>query len=161
MNQSRPKPIIVRDLWWVLAQVPLMALAYFLPIRYGADAQTLPERLVRFAGAALVLVAVPMALAAFAALGRYLTPFPRPREHACLRDRGIYGVVRHPMYSALILSATGWSLWSLSWPGVVFAVVLGLFFDRKASYEEYWLGLKFASYPDYRKRVRKLIPWIY
>ena len=161
MNQGRSKPMIVRDLWWVLAQVPLIALAYFLPMRSGAAAHTLPEWLVRFAGAALLLVAIPMALAAVATLGRCLTPFPRPVEHACLRVRGVYGVVRHPMYCALILSATGWSMWSLSWPGVVFAAVLGLFFDRKASYEESWLSLKFASYSDYQKRVKKLIPWIY
>ncbi len=161
MNQGRSKPMIGRDLWWVLVQVPLIVLAYFLPIWSGAVAQTLPEWLVRFAGAVLVLVAVPMALVAFVTLGRYLTPFPRPMEHARLRDRGVYGVVRHPIYSAIILSATGWSMWSLSWPGVVFAAVLGLFFDRKAAHEEYWLSLKFASYPDYRKRVKKLIPWIY
>ena len=130
MNQGRSKPMIGRDLWWVLVQVPLIVLAYFLPIWSGAVAQTLPEWLVRFAGAVLVLVAVPMALVAFVTLGRYLTPFPRPMEHARLRDRGVYGVVRHPIYSAIILSATGWSMWSLSWPGVVFAAVLGLFFDR-------------------------------
>ncbi|MHB8347622.1 MAG: methyltransferase family protein [Acidiferrobacterales bacterium] len=161
MFKSRQIPVLVRDGWWVLAQLPLVALAYFLPVWFGAVAQTFLERSVRLVGIALVLVSVPIVLAAVVALGRHLTPFPRPTEHARLRDHGVYGLVRHPLYSGLILAAAGWSIGSLSWAGVAFAVFLGLFFDRKASYEEYWLGRKFVAYPDYRKRVRKLIPWIY
>ncbi len=161
MPKSRQIPMLVRDGWWVLAQVPLIALAYFVPVWFGAVAQTPLERFVRLIGIALVLVSVPLVLAAFIALGRYLTPFPRPMEKARLRDHGVYGLVRHPLYSGLVLSAAGWSLWSLSWAGVAVAVFLGLFFDRKASYEEYWLCRKFAAYSAYQKRVRKLIPWIY
>ncbi len=161
MSKSRLVPMIVRDGWWVLVQFPLIALAYFLPVWFRDAPQTLMGQFVRFAGAGLLLVAVPMALSAFATLGRFLTPFPRPMEKARLRERGVYGFVRHPLYSSIIIAAAGWALWSLSWPGVVFAVFLGLFFDRKASYEEYWLCRKFAPYSAYQTRVKKLIPRIY
>ena len=161
MSRSRQVLVGVRDGWWVAAQIPLLALAAFLPPWFPAAARNAADLCVRFAGAALLLIASGMVLAASASLGRYLTPFPRPRDNARLRERGVYGLVRHPLYSGIILAAAGWSMWWLSWPGGVSMVLLGLFFDRKASYEEYWLSRTFESYADYRARVRKLIPWIY
>ena len=43
-------------------------------------------------------------------LGRNLTPVPRPREDAELVETGVYSLVRHPMYGALIVTAVGWGL---------------------------------------------------
>ena len=44
---------------------------------------------------------------------------------------------------------------------VLYAVLLLLFLDVKSRREERWLSAKFSSYADYRKRVRKLIPFVY
>ncbi len=161
METNTERPAIVRGGWWVVAQVPLIALACLLPVWWRDPARTDAQRLLRLAGGALLLGAVSMVVAAGIALGRHLTPFPRPRDNAPLRDRGVYGVVRHPIYCGLVLSSLGWSLWSLSWPGLLFTVFLGVFFDRKAAYEESWLVRRFPAYRDYQKRVRKLIPGIY
>jgi len=161
VNRGKLKELVARGGWWVLAQFPLLALAFLLPAWFGAVPETDAGRVLRIVGAVLLVVAISIILLGFVALGRYLTPFPRPPENSRLRDTGVYGLMRHPIYSGIVLAATGWSLLSLSWPGLVFAILLGLFFDRKAAYEEYWLGRKFASYPDYQKRVKKLIPWIY
>lgn len=153
--------VIARDGWWVLIQFPLLFLAYLLPELFGREPVTGIGYVIKLTGAGLLVVAVPFIFFGFVALGRYLTPFPRPLEKSHLQDSGVYGVVRHPIYSGIIIAAAGWSLLSLSWPGLAFSVLLGLFFDRKAAYEEYWLTRKFAAYPEYQKRVKKLIPWVY
>ena len=46
--------------------------------------------------------------------------------------------------------------------GLAYAAVVALFFDRKAAHEEAWLEAKYRDdYVAYKKRVKKLLPWIY
>jgi protein-S-isoprenylcysteine O-methyltransferase Ste14 len=47
------------------------------------------------------------------------------------------------------------------WLGLLAAAGLAIFFDAKASVEERWLDQRFPQYRRYRRRVRKLIPFIY
>ncbi|MHB8454580.1 MAG: methyltransferase family protein [Acidiferrobacterales bacterium] len=161
VNRTKLAGVITRDGWWVLVQIPLLALACFLPVWYGRAPQTEVGRIMWIAGAGFLVVAVLLILAGVISLGRDLTPFPRPVENSRLREHGVYGLVRHPIYSGIIFAASGWSLLSISWQGLAMVAVLAVFFDRKAAYEERWLALKFAAYSDYQRRVRKLIPWIY
>jgi protein-S-isoprenylcysteine O-methyltransferase Ste14 len=41
------------------------------------------------------------------------------------------------------------------------AVLLGVFFDLKSRREEAWLVEQFGGYAAYRRRRRRLIPWLY
>ena len=43
----------------------------------------------------------------------------------------------------------------------LWAALLLVFFDIKSRREEAWLVARFPAYADYRRRVRKLIPFIY
>lgn len=94
-------------------------------------------------------------------LGRNLTPFPRPRESGYLVTHGVYYYVRHPIYSGLLFGTFGWSLIISNILGFIIVVVLFAFFDAKSRYEEKWLLERFEEYAEYRKNVKKLIPWIY
>lgn len=119
-----------------------------------ADLSALAGLLIGAAGGLLVLIAALF-------LGRNLTIFPAPKADAALTQRGIYAIVRHPMYGGVILCALGWSLLRASLPGLLLSLGLICFFDRKAHFEERRLMAKFPEYADYRRRVRKLIPWVY
>ncbi len=94
-------------------------------------------------------------------LGPNLTPVPFPKDEATLVDTGAYGLVHHPMYGGAALAALGWALWVHGPLTIVYAVALLLFFDVKSRQEERWLMEKFPSYDSYRRRVRKLIPYVY
>src|SRR4051794_5412777 len=63
-------------------------------------------------GIVLLLAGLLLLVPAFVrlVLARAMTVFPRPREHAALAERGVYRLVRHPVYGALILLAIGASL---------------------------------------------------
>lgn len=94
-------------------------------------------------------------------LGRNLTPLPIPKENAPLIITGAYRFVRHPIYSGITFMAFGWGLWANSWLTIGYAGLLFIFFDIKSRYEERLLGEKFPQYCAYRKRVRKLLPFVY
>jgi protein-S-isoprenylcysteine O-methyltransferase Ste14 len=146
--------------WWVLAQVPVMLGALVAPLVWGAGSFD-GANVIQLAGAALTALGFLLAIAGLVALGSALTPFPRPLANARLRQSGVYAWVRHPIYGALILASLGWSLTWLSLPGLLFSVVVVLFFDRKSAFEERLLRARFPEYAGYARRVRKLLPWIY
>lgn len=94
-------------------------------------------------------------------LGSNLTPFPRPKENSGLVDSGVYSVVRHPIYSGIMVVAVGWACFVNGTFTFIYAFILFLFFDVKSRREEQWLCAAHSQYPAYQKRVRKLIPFIY
>ncbi|MFN3927639.1 MAG: methyltransferase family protein [Pseudanabaenaceae cyanobacterium] len=94
-------------------------------------------------------------------LGKNLTPLPHPKPDANLVTTGVYGWVRHPIYSGVIWLALGFAIWQGSLAHVLGTVGLMLFFDRKASREETWLMDKFPEYHAYQQQVKKLIPFLY
>ena len=95
-------------------------------------------------------------------LGPNLTPLPYPKDCDNLVESGPYAIVRHPIYSGLIIDSLGWALWVNGWLTIVYALLLFAFFDIKSRLEERWLEEKFGQlYEEYRTRVRKLIPWVY
>ena len=112
-------------------------------------------------GRAFLILSGVIALAGFVALGRNLTPNPKPRDNATLVSRGIYALVRHPLYCSLVLGCLGWGLMWRSGPAVGAAVFLAWALDAKARVEERWLRERFPEYGDYARRVRRFIPWIY
>jgi len=146
--------------WWVLAQFPLILAVILLAEWTGrpfADA----ARIWVIAGGVICLAGTLLFIAATATLGSAMTPFPRPVEKSRLRTRGVYAMVRHPIYTSVLLMGSGWALLRLSGLALIAVLVLFVFFDRKAAREERWLMERFPEYSEYRVRVCKLIPWIY
>jgi protein-S-isoprenylcysteine O-methyltransferase Ste14 len=148
---------------WVLAQLALLAAIALAPRRLGP----LPALYEPFApagllgGAVCLLLGSALGAAAALNLGPNLTPFPRPKADGALVQSGVYAIVRHPIYASVLLLALGWSLLRGSTPALLLTLALALFFDQKARREEAWLLERFPDYADYRRRVHKLIPWIY
>ena len=111
------------------------------------------------AGAALLIIAAGVALAGALALGRNLTPLPKPGDQAQLVRHGIFSMIRHPLYTSVMAGAIGWALLWQSWAALVAAAFLIPFFLAKARREERWLRDKFPEYADYKRQVRGFIPW--
>jgi len=142
---------------WVVAQFLLFAGLLALAVLYPG---TGPAAW-RFSGVLVLVVAAAVAVAGVTALGRNLTPFPKPADHAELIQRGIYAKIRHPLYTAVILAGFGWALVWLSWPALLAAAALIPFFHAKSCREEDFLREKFPGYREYEARTRRFIPWIY
>ncbi|HXR27757.1 MAG TPA: isoprenylcysteine carboxylmethyltransferase family protein [Candidatus Baltobacteraceae bacterium] len=90
-----------------------------------------------------------------------LSPFPRPVAGAPLVDTGAYRLIRHPIYSGLVLAAVGWGLLAGSPLTLLAAGALFLLFAGKSRREEAWLLAAHPAYAAYQRRTKRLVPWVY
>jgi protein-S-isoprenylcysteine O-methyltransferase Ste14 len=141
---------------WVLGQGVLLGGVILLAVfQRGGGCHPM----VAISGAVLLLIGAGVALAGAVAIGRNLTPFPKPAEQTILVRHGIYRVIRHPLYTSVIAASFGWGLVWESWPAVGVAAVLIPFFHAKARLEERWLRRKFPEYAAYEQQVPRFLPW--
>jgi protein-S-isoprenylcysteine O-methyltransferase Ste14 len=149
-----------RGEYWVVLQGLLMLGFVLVPV----------YRLAVPAPVHIALTGVALGLALFAGLllgkglldlGQNLTPLPYPRDDGQLVQTGVYGIVRHCLYSGILLLAIAVTLWQVSLSHLGATLILFVFFDLKARQEETWLTEKYPDYLDYQQRVKKLLPWIY
>ena len=143
-----------RDVLFVVVQFLLMGAYLASPEAWRL---TLPEAL-RYLGLVLALAGVGALAWAFKALGRNLTPFPTPKAGGWLVAEGLYRWVRHPIYSAVLLIALGWGLFSQSGWRLVLFVALWMLFWTKSRYEERLLLQRYPEYERYRHRTGRFWP---
>ena len=148
---------------WVLGQFVLLGLLVLvsLPRLPELSPRTALDGAWLVAGACAMISAALLLGAAFRALGRSLTPLPRPRHDASLVESGIYGAIRHPIYASLILGGFGWSAFTRSLPATGIALLLAAYLDVKARREEAWLADRYPGYGAYAERTKRFLPRVY
>jgi len=146
-----------RGLFWFVAQFIFFCAILFAPVIESFDG---PLWLRAF-GLLLLVGGATLAVLGYRALGGSHSPWTTPVEGGRLVTVGAYGFVRHPIYAGWILGALGWELLTCSLLGIGVAVALFVFYDLKSRVEEKWLAEKYAGYPAYQQRVKRLIPRIY
>jgi protein-S-isoprenylcysteine O-methyltransferase Ste14 len=114
------------------------------------------------AGVGAALVAAGLALAVWARIylgGNWGMPMTRRAEPELVTS-GPYRLVRHPIYSGLLLGVLGTTL-AKNLFGLVFVVAVGAFFIYSARVEERNLATSFPStYPAYKSATKMLIPFV-
>ena len=155
---QRKTNFIQRGGFWVLSQGLLLLAVVLLAVRFRGERR---HSVAVITGGILLSIGTGAALAGAIALGRNITPFPKPSEKAQLVRRGIFSLIRHPIYTGVMFASLGWALVWQSWPALLAASGLIPFFDAKTRREEKWLREKFADYGEYEKCVKRFIPWIY
>jgi protein-S-isoprenylcysteine O-methyltransferase Ste14 len=110
--------------------------------------------------AALVGVGVAIAWWARLYLGRlWSARITRKADHQVV-DSGPYALVRHPIYSGLLLSLLATTAAKGTILGIVGFIVLSTGIWLKARLEERWLSAELgADYESYRRRVPMLLPF--
>lgn len=152
-----PPPRLSRGEGYVALQLGLLAASVLAGLRWSRPVSPATRRL----GWGAVLTGLGLAAWSGRSLGRSLSPLPVPRPGAELVERGPYRLMRHPIYTALVLGTGGWSLAHGSRPGLGLTALLALLLDRKARLEERWLRRHFAGYAAYARRVRRFLPGVY
>ena len=134
-----------------------MLLAFGLPPWLGVLSSGPP----RWTAAALLAAGMILGWSSRRALGPSFTAFPKPVESGSHVARGPYRFVRHPMYVAIVIASAGWALLWQSAAGAALAALLLVFFDLKSRREERWLESAYPTYGEYKRRVRKFVPYVY
>ncbi|HZQ76866.1 MAG TPA: isoprenylcysteine carboxylmethyltransferase family protein [Acidimicrobiia bacterium] len=115
------------------------------------------------AGLGLVLFAAGLAFAIWARvhIGRnWGTPMSQ-RDDPELVSSGPYRLVRHPIYSGLLVAAAGTAV-ALSWAWLLAVALAGIYFVYSATVEERNLTERFPdTYPVYRRSTKMLVPFIF
>jgi protein-S-isoprenylcysteine O-methyltransferase Ste14 len=142
---------------WVVLQTVLffaIAICGLVGVYWPSSA----ESYLAVLGILLAVAGLTVVLVAALTLGRAFTPLPRPRR-GVLRQHGIYGVVRHPVYGGVLLLALGWSLAEAPL-ALVPTALLALLFELKSRREEVWLVERYPDYTAYRERTpHRFIPF--
>jgi protein-S-isoprenylcysteine O-methyltransferase Ste14 len=155
--------------WWRgagvrVALLVLLALILCLPgfRQFPASRRVVPVGPV-VAGAGVAVCAAGIALSIWARrhLGRnWGMPMSLKEEHE-LVTTGPYRVVRHPIYTGILIAmlgstATGSPLWPILF------VLFGGYFLYSATVEERLMLRQFPTqYPAYRRRTKMLIPFVF
>lgn len=130
-----------------------------LGVFHGHAASTNPTR----ASIGLVLLVLGLGFAVWARLhiGRnWGTPMTQKLEPELVTS-GPYRLVRHPIYSGILLAGIGTAV-ALDWIGLVIVVLVGTFFIYSAGVEERYMTSRFPStYPAYRAGTKMLIPFVF
>ncbi|MEO7322228.1 MAG: isoprenylcysteine carboxylmethyltransferase family protein [Burkholderiales bacterium] len=86
---------------------------------------------------------------------------PEPKASGRLITSGPYRLIRHPMYSALMLAMAAFVAAEQSALKLGLWIALGLTLLSKAGFEEQLMSEKFPNYQDYRERSKRFIPYIF
>ena len=115
------------------------------------------------AGIGLVLFALGLGFAIWARvhIGRnWGTPMTQKNEPELVTS-GPYHLVRHPIYSGILVAGVGTAV-ALSWLWLIAVALAGIYFVYSATVEERYLTEQFPdAYPAYKRSTKMLVPFIF
>ncbi|HEX2808619.1 MAG TPA: isoprenylcysteine carboxylmethyltransferase family protein [Kineosporiaceae bacterium] len=123
------------------------------------DFQTDPWR----AGLGLVLFAVGLGFAIWARLhiGRNWGGPMTQKDDPELVTSGPYHLVRHPIYSGILVAGAGTAL-ALGWTWLIAVLLAGVYFVYSATVEERYMNELFPdAYPEYKRSTKMLVPFVF
>jgi protein-S-isoprenylcysteine O-methyltransferase Ste14 len=136
-------PISVWDhVYWIASQLPFY---------------------INLLGVVLGIIAICLGILSRGSLGRAYSPRPIHTGHSELVQKGLYRLIRHPMYLAAILWAIGWPLLIASLIGSFMTLffILPSILIRIRTEERELVRVYGEEYEEYRNKTWRLIPGIY
>ncbi|MBB4567109.1 methyltransferase family protein [Rhizobium leucaenae] len=121
-----------------------------------------PQNLIYYGiGAALTVIGLAFAVWARYHLGRNWSGVITVKEDHALIRTGPYAIVRHPIYSGLLLAIIGSAL-ARGHIGAMLAIAFMLYAVlRRVNIEERWMSETFGrAYADYKTKTPALVPFV-
>lgn len=155
--------------YWVL-RLAAAAVVIFAAVRLARSTRSqvlfsrgifTPPPALGWIGAALTAVGIGVAIWARVSIGRNWSSRPAVKEHHQLVTTGPYAYVRHPIYSGIMLAALGTALISSIFGVGMFIFISIAFALRMNKEEKIMLDLFPEQYPEYRKRTKRLVPFVW
>jgi protein-S-isoprenylcysteine O-methyltransferase Ste14 len=137
----------------------LVLLLVRLRVLKGSHAVT-HDALLEGIGLALFVLGIAVAVWARIYLGGNWGMPMTQKDNPELVTTGPYHLIRHPIYSGILLAIVGTAIAvSIYW--LIAAAVLGAYFIYSATREERYMGERFPdTYPDYKRSTKMLVPFL-
>ncbi len=138
----------------------LLVTAFVLLRSFKTDSLAVQSPILRVLGVIWLLSGLGLAVWARIHLGRNWGMPMSQKDEPELVTSGPYRLVRHPIYSGLLLAILGTALaTNLYW--LIALGVMGIYFAYSATVEERLLITSFpVAYPSYRAKTKMLIPFL-
>jgi protein-S-isoprenylcysteine O-methyltransferase Ste14 len=137
--------------WFIFIPIDVFRLKFFAAPSLGVS---IFGAVVSLAGYCIVLLTIYQ--------NKFAVPVVRDqaeRGHT-LVDTGVYGHVRHPMYSGFLVMFAGLGLWLESYASLVALILVFLALLPRILIEEKTLEKTLPGYPDYMAKTRyRLLPF--
>jgi protein-S-isoprenylcysteine O-methyltransferase Ste14 len=118
----------------------------------------IPENPIYLVG---IILSALLALRAMIAMKFHFNAAPDILPGATLKTGGPYRVIRHPMYTSLILLNLFWIINDFTIFRLVIFIFLFIDLVVKLYFEEKVLEEKFPDYSEYKKHTKRIIPFIF
>lgn len=109
-------------------------------------------------GTVMLAIGLSLLFAGFMGLGKSLTANPVPNQDGVLVTKGIYSIVRHPIYVGLLGITLGLVVSSGVWAQIIVWIALAVLLVYKMRWEEVLLTAKYKGYAEYMTKVPAMIP---
>ena len=138
-----------------------IGLAVFISMKYSFPISD--NYSVKYIGLAIIVSGIILRLIIIKSLGAFFTADVTIRQDHKLKTNGFYKFVRHPSYSASLLSFIGFGISLNNWISllIILVVVLIVFMNRIKTEERALIGFFGEDYVAYAKSTKTLIPYIY
>ena len=149
---------------WIIIITSITLSNFIANIHFDTFSLAITDKIwIVYLGLLLIFAGIFGRLIIIKSLGKYFTVDVTIRKEHKIKKDGFYSVLRHPSYSASLLTFLGLGLYLNNWVALAVAVIPPvLAFSYRISVEEKALIEQFGQeYLDYKKHTKKLIPYIY
>ena len=150
----------LRVVWLVI--IVSVAAGIYVAVHFPAS--RLPyQRIFVIVGVVLFVAGLFLRWWAIITLGRFFTVDVTIEKDHELIERGPFRIVRHPSYTGVLMAFAGFALSLGNWAALlVILLPIGAAFVHRMNVEENALsGALGRQYPDYMRRTKRLVPFIY
>ncbi|MBV8327065.1 isoprenylcysteine carboxylmethyltransferase family protein [Chryseobacterium sp.] len=132
-------------------------------ISYNTHFPILKGNRILYVGEFLIILGIVFRFIIIRSLGKYFTVDVTIKQDHKIKKEGFYKYLRHPSYAFSLVTSLGLGLYLNNWLSLLFAFVPPfLAFAYRIKIEEQALVERFGNeYIEYRKKTKKLIPFIY
>ncbi|MGG5209339.1 methyltransferase family protein [Chryseobacterium sp. MIQD13] len=116
-----------------------------------------------YTGEAFIIIGIIFRFIIIRSLGKYFTVDVTIKQDHKIKKEGFYKYMRHPSYAFSLLTSLGLGIYLNNWISLILAFLPPfLAFIYRIKIEEQALVEQFGEeYTEYRKKTKKLIPFIY
>lgn len=152
------------NILWIIIISSISLSIFVANIHFDTFSLAITENiLIVYLGLLLIFAGVFGRLIIIRSLGKYFTVDVTIRKEHKIKKDEFYSVLRHPSYSASLLTFLGLGLYLNNWVAFVIAIIPPfLAFLYRINVEEKALIEQFGQeYIDYKKQTKRIIPFIY